>query len=119
MRVLLMTNEFPPNIYGGAGVHVEYLSRELSRLTPVEVRSFQEQDFSKDQLKVLGTKIDASGYHCSKELVSPLKALATCLNFNIQGIDADIVHARLAQTSRLTEEGKQLAIARLGRWQQK
>lgn len=34
-------------------------------------------------------------------------------------IDADIVHARLAQTSRLTEEGKQLAIARLGRWQQK
>jgi len=92
MRVLLMTNEFPPNIYGGAGVHVEYLSRELSRLTPVEVRSFQQQDFSKDQLKVLGTKIDASGYHCSKELVSPLKALATCLNFNIQGIDADIVH---------------------------
>ena len=92
MRVLLMTNEFPPNIYGGAGVHVEYLSRELSRLTPVEVRSFQEQSFSKDQLKVLGTKIDAADYRCSKELVSPLKALATCLAFNTQGIDADIVH---------------------------
>ena len=92
MRVLLMTNEFPPNIYGGAGVHVEYLSRELSRLTPVEVRSFQEQSFSKDQLKVLGTKIDAADYSCSKELVSPLKALATCLTFNTQGIDADVVH---------------------------
>ena len=92
MRVLLMTNEFPPNIYGGAGVHVEYLSRELSRLTPVEVRSFQEQSFTKDQLKVLGTKIDASDYRCAKELVSPLKALATCLTFNNQGIDADVVH---------------------------
>lgn len=92
MRVLLMTNEFPPNIYGGAGVHVEYLSRELSRLTPVEVRSFQEQDFTKDQLRVLGTKLDASGYACSKELVSPLKALATCLAFNTQGIAADVVH---------------------------
>lgn len=92
MRVLLMTNEFPPNIYGGAGVHVEYLSRELARLTPVEVRSFQEQNFSKDQLKVLGTKIDASGYSCSKELVSPLKALATCLSFNTHGIEADVVH---------------------------
>jgi glycogen synthase len=92
MRVLLMTNEFPPNIYGGAGVHVEYLSRELSRLTPVEVRSFHEQDFSKDQLKVLGTKIDASDYRCPKELVSPLKALATCLSFNIDGIEADVVH---------------------------
>ncbi|WP_301102832.1 glycogen synthase [Propionivibrio sp.] len=92
MRVLLMTNEFPPNIYGGAGVHVEYLSRELSRLTPVEVRSFQEQAFSQGQLKVLGTKIDVSGYACSKELISPLKALATCLAFNTQGIEADIVH---------------------------
>ena len=92
MRVLLMTNEFPPNIYGGAGVHVEYLSRELSRLTPVEVRSFQEQSFTKDQLKVLGTKVDASDYRCAKELASPLKALATCLAFNSQGIDADVVH---------------------------
>ena len=92
MRVLLMTNEFPPNIYGGAGVHVEYLSRELSRLTPVEVRSFQEQSFTKDQLKVLGTKVDASDYRCARELVSPLKALATCLAFNTQGIAADVVH---------------------------
>lgn len=31
-------------------------------------------------------------------------------------IDADIVRTRLAQTLRLTEEGKQLAIARLARW---
>ena len=92
MRVLLMTNEFPPNIYGGAGVHVEYLSRELSRLTPVEVRSFQEQSFTKDQLKVLGTKVDAADYRCAKELASPLKALATCLAFNTQGIAADVVH---------------------------
>jgi starch synthase len=29
MRVILLTNEYPPHIYGGAGVHVEYLSREL------------------------------------------------------------------------------------------
>ena len=32
MRIILLTNEYPPHIYGGAGVHVEYLSRELSRL---------------------------------------------------------------------------------------
>ncbi len=29
MRVGLLTREFPPAIYGGAGVHVDYLSREL------------------------------------------------------------------------------------------
>jgi glycogen synthase len=93
MRVLLMTNEFPPNIYGGAGVHVEYLSRELSKLTPVEVRSFHDQASDNGQLKVLGTKFDGSVFAgCPKELVSPLKAFATGLHFNGQGIDADVVH---------------------------
>jgi len=93
MRVLLMTNEFPPNIYGGAGVHVEYLSRELAKLTPVEVRSFQEQAYTQGQLKVLGTKFDGSVFAgCPKELVSPLKAFGTGLAFNGQGIEADVVH---------------------------
>ena len=43
-KVALFTNEYPPNVYGGAGVHVEYLSRELARLVPVEVRCFGDQD---------------------------------------------------------------------------
>jgi len=30
MRIGILTNEYPPNVYGGAGVHVEYLTRELS-----------------------------------------------------------------------------------------
>jgi glycogen synthase len=32
MRITLLTNEYPPNVYGGAGVHVDYLSRELANL---------------------------------------------------------------------------------------
>ncbi len=28
-RVALLTREYPPEVYGGAGVHVEYLAREL------------------------------------------------------------------------------------------
>ena len=32
MRIAILTNEYPPNIYGGAGVHVEYLTRELTRV---------------------------------------------------------------------------------------
>ena len=28
MRIAILTNEYPPNVYGGAGVHVEYLTRE-------------------------------------------------------------------------------------------
>jgi alpha-maltose-1-phosphate synthase len=93
MRILFMTNEYPPHIYGGAGVHVEYLSRELAKLAPVEVRSFHQQAETHSQLIVRGTKIDATQFSgCPVPLISPLRALATCLAFNGQGIDADVVH---------------------------
>ena len=32
MNIAILTNEYPPNVYGGAGVHVEYLTRELAAL---------------------------------------------------------------------------------------
>ena len=32
VKVALLTREYPPEVYGGAGVHVEYLARELARL---------------------------------------------------------------------------------------
>ena len=40
MRVGLMTREYPPYVYGGAGVHVEYLSRELAKTIEVEVHAW-------------------------------------------------------------------------------
>src|SRR5206468_3145415 len=43
MRVALLTREYPPEVYGGAGVHVEYLARDLRRLAPaldVDVHCF-------------------------------------------------------------------------------
>lgn len=40
LRVDLLTREYPPEVYGGAGVHVEYLARELRRLADVRVRCF-------------------------------------------------------------------------------
>lgn len=42
MRVGLMTREYPPYVYGGAGVHVEYLSREMARHIEVEVHAWGE-----------------------------------------------------------------------------
>jgi alpha-maltose-1-phosphate synthase len=38
LRVDLLTREYPPEVYGGAGVHVEYLARDLRRLADVRVR---------------------------------------------------------------------------------
>jgi starch synthase len=40
VKIAILTREYPPEIYGGAGVHVEYLARELARLVPLEVRCF-------------------------------------------------------------------------------
>ncbi|CAA9238455.1 MAG: Glycogen synthase, ADP-glucose transglucosylase [uncultured Acidimicrobiales bacterium] len=39
-RVDLLTREYPPEVYGGAGVHVEYLARELRPLADVRVHCF-------------------------------------------------------------------------------
>jgi len=40
MRAALITREYPPEVYGGAGVHVEFLARELRKLIELEVHCF-------------------------------------------------------------------------------
>ena len=42
MRIALLTREWPPDIYGGAGVHVEHLAAELRRKIDVDVHCFGE-----------------------------------------------------------------------------
>ncbi|HTX27673.1 MAG TPA: glycogen synthase [Streptosporangiaceae bacterium] len=37
LRVALLTREYPPEVYGGAGVHVTYLARELAHLVDLTV----------------------------------------------------------------------------------
>jgi starch synthase len=42
-RVALLTREYPPDVYGGAGVHVEYLARELDALVDLTVHCFGDE----------------------------------------------------------------------------
>jgi starch synthase len=53
-KATLFTNEYPPHVYGGAGVHVEYLSRALAKRIAVEVRCFGEQRSHEPNLVVRG-----------------------------------------------------------------
>ena len=55
MRAALFTREYPPNVYGGAGVHVEYLSRELAKKIDVEVHCWGDQNSDVGQLQVMGS----------------------------------------------------------------
>lgn len=54
MKIALFTNEFPPNIYGGAGVHIDFLSQELAKLGHVEVRCFGDQAVTTENMNVQG-----------------------------------------------------------------
>ena len=92
MKVLFLTNEYPPYIYGGAGVHVDGLSRELAKTMPVEVRCFGDQHFKKGKLEVTGFELDARNFTCPKPLQSVFGAVRRCIDFNTTNIDADLVH---------------------------
>ena len=96
MKALFLTNEFPPTIYGGAGVHVDYLTRELSRLMSVDVRCFgkeiREERVRSETLTATGFGVDNSGYGAPAHLRGIFSALQRCLDWNSVGIDADIVH---------------------------
>jgi starch synthase len=54
MRAGLFTREYPPQVYGGAGVHVDYLSRELAKEIEVEVHCWGPQHEDKGNLHVRG-----------------------------------------------------------------
>ncbi len=51
-----MTREYPPYVYGGAGVHVEYLSRELAKTIEVEVHCWGDQFSDQGNLHVRGAE---------------------------------------------------------------
>ncbi len=96
MKSLFLTNEYPPTIYGGAGVHVEYLSRELAKLMDVEVRCYgneaREPRLDLPTLKASGYGCDTSGYAAPKNLHSVFSSVQRGLDWNTTGVDADIVH---------------------------
>jgi len=92
VKTLFLTNEYPPYVYGGAGVHVEYLSRELAKTMPIEVRCFGDQQETKGNLAVRGFELDASTFTCPKPLRSVFGAIRRCTDFNATNIDADLVH---------------------------
>ncbi len=71
MRVAVLTNEYPPDIYGGAGVHVDFLVQELRRLVDVDVHCFGAD------------RADARGYTPGAEVAGANAALRT-LSIDLQ-----------------------------------
>ena len=92
-KVALFTNEYPPNVYGGAGVHVEYLSKELARMVPVEVRCFGDQDVEQGNLRVRGYgRWEEARRNTDPRFGGALDAFYRSLSMAKDTLDADVVH---------------------------
>ena len=93
MKALFYTREFPPYVYGGAGVHVEYLASELAKIMEVDVRCFGDQDEQTDNCTVKGFPYDSPLFKNSDpKLKAVLQTLSTCIHMNAEKTDADVVH---------------------------
>ena len=93
MKVLFYTREFPPYVYGGAGVHVEYLADELAKLMKVDVRCFGDQDKQDHNLTVKGFPYDNPNFKDSNsKLKAVFQTLSTGVHMNAIDTDADVVH---------------------------
>ncbi len=93
MKALFYTREFPPYVYGGAGVHVEYLADELSKLMEIDVRCFGDQDDKSGNLSVKGFPYDSPDFDKSNDkLKAVFQTLSTCIHMNAEEVDADVVH---------------------------
>ena len=93
MKALFFTREFPPYVYGGAGVHVEYLAAELAKLIDIDVRCFGDQNESNENLTVKGFPYENPLFeNADNKLKAVFKTLSTGLHMNAEVIDADVVH---------------------------
>jgi starch synthase len=89
VKVSLLTREYPPEVYGGAGVHVEYLARELASLVDLSVHCW-------------GADRDAAGVHAYRpwealrgpaDYSGALEAISVDLAMVAGSDGADLVHA--------------------------
>lgn len=92
MEVLLLTNEFPPEVYGGAGVHVDALTRALRGQVALDIRTFGRQDVREDGWRVSGFP-EPPGLDAAPLALRPiLGAFGRCLSMAADAGDADLVH---------------------------
>ena len=93
MRALILTNEFPPSIYGGAGVHVGELTRHLHSLIELDVRTFGDHADDEPGWRVRGYPPAHDLTAADDRLRPMLAALSRDLAMLSDPVDADVVHA--------------------------
>jgi glycogen synthase len=93
VRALILSNEFPPEIYGGAGVHVGELTRHLRELIELDVRTFGTSVDDNDGWRVRGYPVAHDLSAAAERLRPMLGALSRDLAMVADPVEADVVHA--------------------------
>lgn len=96
MNILLLSKEYPPHVYGGAGVHVNYLSDAMAHLEGgdqrVRVLCFGEQDTHVGNLDVRGIPESRSLASGHSEHAGLIDSLGRNLAMAADVSEADVVH---------------------------
>ena len=80
MRIGLLSREYPPEVYGGAGVHVTHMAEQLSKLVDVEVHCF-------------GAPRDAPGVHAHQPWPALASARADEAALAVMSVDLEMASA--------------------------
>jgi starch synthase len=89
VRIALLTREFPPDVYGGAGVHVEFLARELQALAEVTVHAWATAQPTENPPRVQRHSADPALSTAN----DALRALSIDLNMAAAVSDRELVHS--------------------------
>lgn len=96
MNIAILTKEYPPHIYGGAGAHVEHLTRELEKLDggahEIQILCFGDQDETSGKRRVRGIQLPAAVHVYDERHRTLVDALER--NGAMVGIlqQADVIH---------------------------
>jgi len=96
VKVTFFTWEYPPNVYGGVGIHVKYLTQALKDKVELEVRTVdvEEQPLKDEKIEVRRYKPwRALTEGCEPKFTRVFDALSLNLAFVKDPIRSDIVHA--------------------------
>jgi starch synthase len=91
-RALILTNEYPPSVYGGAGIHVGELTRELRERISLDIRTFGDHDERDGRLRVRGYPPQHDLAGSDARMRGAWGALSRDLAMAIDPVDANVVH---------------------------
>jgi glycogen synthase len=92
MKALVLTREYPPHVYGGAGVVVDELTRALSRRMSVEIRCF-DAPTAPEGIEARAYDAALRAFAAEGRHAAALRALAVGLAMAADPVEADVAHA--------------------------